>query len=264
LAKKDEEEGKVTEAATAFMTETDFEDEGIQSTEADFYKGVKGTTHRLWIPVLAVIMVFTHYVEEGAVGSVLSDGEYKRNEKGIWKNVKPGPIDKFLGEEAQPRFGLNLVQYATKKDGTVGKPFSYVIKCATWRKAHFTQVRTAHTAFKKMGGLSMIDLMVNCESAEYQRLTFQGVPECLIRTLDEAAANSDKSDREAGSLIKEVMEECADPGWDVRKMLGKKLTLAELKRRMKGKRDSAEEAPKGKAAETLADEDLDDVIAGLG
>lgn len=258
MATEDPKEGVLSNVP---YMEIDFDDEGIQSTDADKYKGEKGRVDRIWIPTLSVTMAFVHFIEEGSVGYVLSDGKYEKDPKtGKYRCAEMGPIDKLVGEEGYPRFALNFAQYATKHNGEMGKPFSYAIKVGLWRSAHFIQIRSTNQAFKKMGGITEVDLMLNCEDSKFQRIQFQGIPECFIKSLSEKQRQEGIASEECIDAI--IAEECLNAPWDARKLLGKNWTLAEVVHKMKATNIESVEAGAA-GGQTVAEEDLDDVIASL-
>lgn len=243
--------------------DTSFEDEGIQTTDAEYYKAEKGRTDRIWIPTLSVAMAFVHFVEDGGLGYILSDGEYEKDARGVYKCTKMGEIDKLVGEEGKPRFGLNIVQYSTKRDGSLAKPFGYTVKVALWRSQHFVQIRTTHVAFKKLGGVESIDFNITCDNTDYQRLTLQGLPECIVREISEKQKKEDPEADESKFLSAQIKAEALHPGWDVKKMLGKKKTLSEVAAALRKGASDTTSTGKDSGGETISNEDLDDVINSL-
>ena len=166
--------------AEDFIEEIGFDDESVEVYEAEFYKGQKGHTHRIAFPLLGsgkdgqpvpfTLKARVHYKDGFGTFLCRSSGESKE------------VCCRTLGDPGL-RFGTIILQYATEKNGTPKKPFSYDIKLWYFSDKKFDKLRSLHREFS----LAERDVLVSCDNDDYQHLNFTPCKDSIMRAKDEFA-----------------------------------------------------------------------------
>lgn len=145
--------------------------------DVEKYKGTDGRSDRVGCLADGPFVEWVHYKEfPKDMGG-----------KGYWKCVSErsadGKIVKRSGccdacGDADPRFGIALVQYATKADGDFKKPLSWEVKAWLF---NFPKYESLKRIRKTWGSLVERDLLITCPEGgeEFQKLTIEHLPEAV-------------------------------------------------------------------------------------
>lgn len=195
------------------VQETDFNNETIKSGDLTAYKGRKDVTDRIGIIEPNKLIVARTHFKQG-LGYILCTSEFKL-QAGSEILYKAAPCCQHLTGEAEStkRVSCLIVQYDTKPDGTLAKPFGY--KVLVWRFSDdkYEQLRNINTEWP----LTDHDLMVACSDEKYQRITFNICKQSVLR--------SETFQKEFGDSLRATVEAMRPK---MVRLLGKRLTAQEL------------------------------------
>jgi len=217
------------------IEEIGFDDESVEVFEAEYYKGRKGYTDRIALPLLVKgkndqLVPFTlkarvHYKE--GMGTFICRSTPESQEI----------CCKTLGEPTL-RFGTILVQYSTERDGKPKKPFGFDLKFWYFSDKKFDKLRSLHREFS----LAERDILIGCDNDEFQHLTFTPCKESIMRAKEE--------------LKTAIITQAEKMKNDLKKRLAKSRTIEEIKEEL------GLETSSGKLDESSI-EDYGDVLKNL-
>lgn len=218
--------------------ETTFDDDRFGSPDIEFYRGTKDNTDRVGILKRNPIMTFVHYIEgEG----YFVCGSERDSESG--KVTEKAPCCEREGA-AKPRFGVPIVVYGTKKDGTPKKPVQWDVMVWFFSADKFSQLRPIKAEF---GDLDKYDLGIQCSNEDFQRLNITPKREAIWRAKPEM---QEEIEAEAEKVL-EVMP----------KMIGKRLSLNDWKAKYDQPLDDFEDEDDEDGIPTSeGDVDIDDLL----
>lgn len=218
--------------------EVSFGDKRVEITSYDRYKGRKGFTDRITILSSTVSHAWRHYPPR----SNSSPGAFRC----LSTPTQRATCCEILGAPEQ-RFGLTLFKYQTDDNGNLldptkcgGKIFFWVIS-----ETRYNELSALHAKWALLDAgekEKQFDMTMNCTEEQYQKMTIQPCPEAHWKTKE--------------SWYKALKNREINSKEKLKSVLGKKLSLDEVKTAL-----GVSTAASGGAAPTQAsDINLDSVV----
>lgn len=156
----------------ANVVQTTFDDDSIQTSEFDVYKGRKGHVDRIGI-LLPRQVTFgrVHFLPER--GYYLCVSQF-RVQQGQEIPVRIAICCERL-DLPRKRFAVPVIHYNTTPDGQLVAPFGFRLKVWRFSEQVFASLRTSNKEFP----LEHHDLLVRCEDEQYQKIQLQSCREAI-------------------------------------------------------------------------------------